>query len=200
MKKSLRLNKDLRTNILNSIMQKFDESNPKPTSELPTLKELKGILADKVHTKVYGKYNLDSVPQDLLNTSSYISIQTPNDSIEHIDFSYTPTGVSSFSHTYKVSTSKSKVEYVFTEDDTLWTEHQEARELTKVFNKEVDAYLETRSIYKGEVDQVLQGVNTTGQLLEQWPEIEEFIPESIANPSKINLPNVSVSKLNEQLK
>lgn len=117
-----------------------------------------------------------------------------------MDFSYNYTGVHSFEYTYKVSTSEAKVEYVFTEDDPLWVEYQTAKELTKAFNKEVEEHQATRKLYSEEVDQVLQGVNTTGQLLGQWPEIEEFLPSNIANPSKINLPSVSVKKLNEQLK
>jgi hypothetical protein len=92
------------------------------------------------------------------------------------------------------------VEYVFIGDDPLWVEYQSARELTKAFNKTVEAHKETRQLYTEEVDQVLQGVNTTGQLLEQWPEILPYLPSNLNNPSNINLPSISVKKLNEQLK
>jgi len=200
MQKSLRLNKDLRASILNSIMNKYDESNPEPTSELPTLEELRGLLAENISDKVYGKYQLDNVPKELLNTDTGIKVQTPDGNVEYWNFPLIPTGKYSNNYTYKVSTSESKVEYVFTEDDPLWMEYQEARELTKTFNKEVREHQATRKLYSEEVAQVLGGHNTTGKLLDEWPEVLPYLPKNIANPSSISLPSVSVKKLNEQLK
>jgi hypothetical protein len=181
-------------------MGKYDEVNAVPTSELPTLGQLDGILADKVHNKVYGKYDLEGIPKDLLNTCNYIKIQRPDGGIKHLEFAKTTTIDGNSTYTCKVSTKESKVEYVFIGDDPLWVEYQSARELTKAFNKTVEAHKETRQLYTEEVDQVLQGVNTTGQLLEQWPEILPYLPSNLNNPSNINLPSISVKKLNEQLK
>lgn len=57
-----------------------------------------------------------------------------------------------------------------------------------------------RSMYRASVEEVVGGVNTTGQLLEVWPEVDRFLPKAIINPSNIMLPAVNVKALNEQLK
>jgi hypothetical protein len=43
----------------------------------------------------------------------------------------------------------------------------------------------------------LDTVNTTGQLLNVWPEAEQFIPSDVLDFSKINLPSVSFNDLNK---
>ena len=63
-----------------------------------------------------------------------------------------------------------------------------------------DAYKawETKRInYRKDVENVVAGVNTTGQLREVWPEVEKFLPEALNNPSSgIKLPAVSIKALN----
>ena len=54
--------------------------------------------------------------------------------------------------------------------------------------------------FKSQVRQTLDSVNTTKQLVEVWPEVEEHLPESVKDPSKIQLPSVNIQSLNEQLK
>lgn len=57
-----------------------------------------------------------------------------------------------------------------------------------------------RSEFKSEVNDILHAVNTTKQLVEAWPEIEQFIPAYLVDPSKaINLPAIPTSRLNEKL-
>lgn len=51
-----------------------------------------------------------------------------------------------------------------------------------------------------QVRQVVDAVNTTKQLLEVWPEAEQFIPEDIRDPSTITLPSVNIADLNNQVK
>ena len=52
--------------------------------------------------------------------------------------------------------------------------------------------------YMADVINVIEGVNTTGQLLEAWPECERFIPSGIVDPSAISLPaSVNISQLNK---
>ncbi|AUR87220.1 hypothetical protein HYP58_gp74 [Vibrio phage 1.097.O._10N.286.49.B3] len=57
---------------------------------------------------------------------------------------------------------------------------------------------ETKRInYRKDVENVVAGVNTTGQLREVWPEVEKFLPEALNNPSSgIKLPTVSIKALN----
>lgn len=66
------------------------------------------------------------------------------------------------------------------------------QDLVKEHNKVLRLYME-------EVSQVLQGVNTSKQLLEVWPEVEKFLPKGTVNPSSITLPAVSIANLNAAL-
>lgn len=59
------------------------------------------------------------------------------------------------------------------------------------------AWENKRNNYRKDVENVVAGVNTTGQLREVWPEVEKFLPEALNNPSKgIQLPTVSIKALN----
>lgn len=53
--------------------------------------------------------------------------------------------------------------------------------------------------YLRDVGHVLDGVNTTEQLLTVWPEAEGFLPSGIVNPSRIQLPAISIANLNAKL-
>jgi hypothetical protein len=195
MTKSLRLNKSLRDSILKSIMNKYEEANPLPESELPTSVDLKVDLAEKIHKKVYGKYSIN-IPIDMVNTSNHIKVQYPNQSVVQLYFKYDENK----GYDYKISTKQSKVEYVLSEDDPLWLDFIAIKNKIDEFNNIIKGLVKDKKSYEEGVSQVLEGVNTTGQLLEQWPEVEDYLPQNISNPSKINLPSVSVSKLNEKLK
>lgn len=46
---------------------------------------------------------------------------------------------------------------------------------------------------------LLEACNTTKQLLEVWPELEEHIPEHIVNPSTMKLPAIRVCDMKEKL-
>lgn len=58
--------------------------------------------------------------------------------------------------------------------------------------KELERYLD-------KVRQPIYGVNTTGQLLEIWPEVSKYLPQGTINPSKINLPAINIKDLNTVL-
>lgn len=57
-----------------------------------------------------------------------------------------------------------------------------------------------RKDYQDQVTMVIQGVNTTGQLLDVWPEVERFIPLGINKTENIQLPAVSTQRLNKFIK
>jgi hypothetical protein len=100
---------------------------------------------------------------------------------------------------YKISTTQSKVEYVFTEDDPLWVEYSAELEAAKLANKAYDEHHKALVKFKSEVATVLESVNTTLQLVEVWPEALPFVPQNISNPSSINLPSVNFAELNKVL-
>lgn len=188
--KSLRLNKELRTTILNSFLDKYKSSNPEP--EVGSVGKAKNEAAIKVQKKVYGKYE-GLLPDDLINKAYYVSVQLPNDSVQHWNF-----GNDQNNETISLLTTKqSKVEYVFTEDDEIYSEYKKVADVVKQQQSVYDEWEKGYKKFKSEVTQVLESVNTTGQLVEVWPESLPFIPQEISDPSKINLPSVNFAEINK---
>ena len=61
-------------------------------------------------------------------------------------------------------------------------------------------WLSSRSSFKEEVTQIVYSVNTTKQLVELWPEAEQYLPAFANDPSEgINLPALKTSRLNSAL-
>lgn len=195
--KSLRLNKELRQTILENFVSKWEGSNPEPTSELLSRKELLQALAKEISEKVYGKFweTLKDIPDEFLYKSSSVLVQWPDESIDRLYF-----GRDSENDDIRMlSTRESKVEYVISKTDKLYKSYKDNVELLKQFENELSEYKTKRNNFSRQVSQVLSSVNTTGQLIEVWPESEAFIPVDIHNPSTISLPSVSFQDLNSQL-
>lgn len=57
-------------------------------------------------------------------------------------------------------------------------------------HEEVERWRTKRNDYRTEIEAVLASVNTTKQLLEAWPEVEKYIPDAYADPSRIRLPAI----------
>ena len=63
-----------------------------------------------------------------------------------------------------------------------------------------DKFKEDVKQMKSEVNSILNSVNTTKQLVELWPAVEQYIPAYIADPDKgVNLPALLISRLDEKL-
>lgn len=57
-----------------------------------------------------------------------------------------------------------------------------------------------RDQVKDEVADTLDQFNTTGQIRESWPEMEQYLPAHIADPARVvKLPALTTSRLNERL-
>lgn len=192
--KSLRLSQGMRDNIVDNVMKKWDESNVAPEVSVSRA-SLKNTLADEIHSKVYGKYEDAGLPMDMLNTNWYIKVQFPSEEI--IDLDFTPDEGDSYK--YRISSNQSKVEYVLSDKDPLYKKYKKGLEKYKSEKKVYDEHRTSRQGYRKQVREVLDGVNTTKQLLEQWPEVEPFLPVNLSNPSNIQLPSVNISELNKQL-
>lgn len=173
--KSVRLTNDMRRTIVTSIMDQWEESNPLPV----ILTEEQ--FADAMWEETYGKLPLDKIPTRLLNRTNGIRIQPENGNYLYIGMS-TPRPVAR--HT---------TDAVIPDDHPLLLEYQAGKVVVKDWKDKFDAF-------KEEVQQIIQSVNTTKQLLEAWPEVEEHLPGYIRNPSNIKLPAIKVEHLNEALK
>lgn len=190
--KSLRLNKEMRETILNNFVDKYIKAKPAPIKPDVGGEQLKSKAARKVQQKLYGKYE-DVIPKDMQYTAYYIKVQLPNESIADWEFGFDEND----NRIYSLSTKENKVEYVFTESDPIWVEYQKELVVVKEYSKLKDEYDKELRKFKAEVKQVLDSVNTTGQLVEVWPEAAPFVPQEISNPSSINLPAVNFAELNK---
>lgn len=191
--KSMRLTQQMRQNIVNNFLAKRDEKQPKPEGG-NSVEQLKAELAEGIWKKVYGGINLSNVPDDMLCTNNSVRIQWPNGSVDWLYY-LDDKG----SDIRKPSTSKSKVEYIITEDCELYVEYKSNLEEAKAKRKVVEDWKKERESFADQVRQVVDAVNTTKQLLEVWPECESFIPSDIRDPSSITLPSVNLAELSKQV-
>lgn len=196
--KSLRLTVSLRDSIQESIMNSWKVANPEPEAEFKSLEKLRANLAFDCYNEVYGDIDFSVLPKEFINTESYIKVQLPNGDIEHFCFIiWDDKGVSS--REYLPSSKTSKVELVLNKEEGPYARFKKAKEERKAALIPREERRAKLADFSHKVRQVLDSVNTTKQLVEAWPEIEEHLPSSIANPSKIQLPAVSIDSLNSQL-
>lgn len=187
MKKSIRLNKEIRNRILCSIMDKYDKKNPLPLQ--PASEHT--WLAEEVHNRLYGHLGdkLAGIPKELLNITGHMRIKVNGTSLG-ITFPEDEEGntiLRAAPDFYVQATEKEEAKFI---------------EVTKSLRKErleFDKAVLERLNYSDEVMDVLSSVNTTGQLKELWPEVEEYIPSTLRDPSSIQLPAISVASLNKAL-
>lgn len=72
---------------------------------------------------------------------------------------------------------------------------QEETEVRRKFN----IWSKERNQLRKEVMDTLEQFNTSKQLKEGWPEVEGYLPPHMADMSVINLPAISINRLNERL-
>lgn len=72
---------------------------------------------------------------------------------------------------------------------------QEEKEVRRMFN----IWSKERNQLRKEIMDTLEQFNTSKQLIEGWPEVEGYMPPLMTDMSVINLPAVSINRLNERL-
>ena len=208
--KSIRLNKQLRQDILDNIMNSYDAANPAP--ERPVMK--KGTSIDELVKKAFftkykkvieefsnlSKEALEHV--DLVSAHNSISYQTENGYWESIYL--TKEDLEGIKIPYGLRRNC----FINLEDPAQRTSAMsKAIEAKKKFEKTTlkeykqvaKDYDLSRRNYASQIRTVLDGVNTSNQLLEVWPEVSEYLPTGVLEPSKIQLPSVNIATLNSAL-
>ena len=161
-----------------------------------SLDVIKSAMANELFKVAFGKVDVSGIDSCFLNKSSYIQCLSPNGNMLSFSYGYD----SGDCQINKLSSMKSGVEVTVKGDEGYWKTYCEQVDFWK---KEQDIHKQWSALkvtFRSEVAQVLDGVNTTAQLLEQWPESEPFLPAQLNNPSSINLPAISISTLTNQLK
>lgn len=206
--KSIRLNTEIRESILNNIATAYDKANPKPELTIDT----NGILEKAVRAH-YMKQSLElrnlieanPILKDAIYTNSYINYKTPTGSWGSVYlWDTTDNSAEEVRVISKFNTTRdfSNTEYL-AKNPSLKKAAEEFTSLQKAARKEreaVSTWERERSKYLDEIMQVLKGVNTTKQLIEQWEEVKQYIPQAYFNPSKIALPAINTEALNAKLK
>lgn len=199
--KSITLNSEIRQAILDNIATAYDKANPKPELTIDT----KGILEKAVRTH-YLKQSLalrklveeNSELQGAVHTYHKLDYKSPTGSWGAVH----PEEGETFYHKYAYTTRDfSNPEYL-AKNPSLKKAAEEFTSLQKAARLERQAlsnWENERTKYLDEIMQVLKGVRTTKQLIEQWEEVKEYIPQAYFNPSKIALPAINTAALNSKL-
>lgn len=188
--KSIRLTKDTRMAILNSMCEGFTENYFKKTvyKDLEAMKTAKRYAEEsalkKLWFETYGRHQevLSKLPT-FLHSSKAFKVMSHTGYTKELPAQGFP------------GKNTPGVDVVL-DDDVFEAAFKESRDIQKemeTFNKELNAF-------KREVNEVLQSVNTTKQLLEIWPSAEAYIPAHIQDPDKgMRLPALHISRLEERL-
>ena len=224
--KSIRLNKTIRETIVNNIRAAWIEANPAPVNPQDPA-DILYKAAEQCHlqdpkVKAALKFAKTEAGKAVVAMSTSLSFRLPDGEYTYMYAVTSPeTGevlvnnARNFANNHKDT--KHLKKYVsafgsvtcdFHNEDFL-KDNPTAAQAVKEFNKARKenhklrkAHSEwelKRDNYMEQVTQVVGGVNTTGQLIEQWEEVAQFIPEGYRNPSRIQLPAVSVASLNAGL-
>ena len=201
--KSIRLNKNLREEIISNIEQAYVINSPAP--KYSTNSELKAdfiqVIQDEYLKQVaiiVTKAKSVGIDPGLLQTTNYLTVFTDatntfcnsyfRDNMEEPQIRIS-TGafikLDQLEDYPLIAKAYAKYKRAIKNERSAQTKHRE--------------WERSKNNYMSDVRNAIAGVNTTAQLLEQWPEVEKFIPETIVNPSKILLPVVSIAQLNKKL-
>lgn len=183
---SVKLTNALRSVIWNNIRHK--QLDPKRVELEKSLE----LIGDEIYNAVVGDKVLklmESIPDMYFIRSNYIYVQNVAAKFIHIQMSKSRVippkchhGKPVF-HTEMADPKKAEEAFV---------RYMKKREMITAHDRDV-------SIYKDEAMRIMCSVNTVKPLLQVWPEVEEFLPDSTKNVDNAQLPMVQVTKLNEQL-
>ncbi len=197
--KSFRLTNDIREQILNSIVCEAKDANVRTkleetwgVTDWNTLLDLRNKF--KEHSgevfweMAYGGIDFSNVPHGLLNPHRGLKVCVERDSDHFMVFQMDKESCyPCLKGAVDLLVSREKYDEVL----------QEFNYLSGVISDVADLACEL----SGEAQVVLDSVNTSGQLIELWPAVEQFIPAHLADPQKgINLPALTISRLEDKIR
>lgn len=193
--KSVRLNKENRNQIIANILKKREEVYFKGTAfknSLDVAKKLEEedlVAGNLIWDKLFGVLPDKTLLSLLKNNGSSIYFTVGNVSTAKTAFVDKTTGRFG-SAGYRTVISGNVTEAYYR---ACYKKYNKLVALRK--GNEEEAYK-----MKEEITSVIFSINTTAQLVEIWPEVEAFLPEYIANPSKgISLPALVTTSMNKKL-
>lgn len=179
--KSVKLNKTIKEDIINSMMSAWESNNP---CKFDINKE-EEKLGDLIWKRYYKQYNLEDIPKSMLRLDNTVVICINTNNYNYNMSKQMPVKKSNHWSQIPCKVFESKPAFI-----------KEFEEKQKVHYK----WASDKDTFKEEIEQIVNSVNTTKQLVELWPEAEQYIPPYANDPSKgITLPALKTSRLNELL-
>lgn len=181
--KSIRLSGAIRTNICASMLAAWEKNNVSPRNP----KEIEHQVATELWLNSHAniKIALKKIPEQMLRWSEHVKVQ-----------------VSGVVKCYDLPEKRpypwrdqynSSILAILDQPTDLMDLLENARTAKEDWDK-------LRSDFREEIKTILDSVQTTGQLIQLWPEAEQYLPPFAADPSKgINLPALKTSRLNSLL-
>lgn len=188
--KSIRLNKQIRTEIVRNIIKAWEVENPKPECvKAPSKQMLLGVAYKEWRDSI----GLDAkiklgLPTEILHTTSYVNLIVVN--AEGKEIMYEGLHFRNEEERCERRIFKKSGALKLTTDSPAYVEWKKQHDLFIRQNEEFKKWDVKRADKALEIHAVLDSVNTTKQLLEVWPEIERFMPNGYVDPSKVQLPSI----------
>ena len=199
--KSIRLNKNLRCEIESNIEQAYVLNSPAPTVTVPldALSAKLEALYRKRAMIILRKAEAAGL-HEYMDTRNSFLVGFFENNVHRI---YFQDAKGNNEHLINLSQNG----YFCTEQATnndqeicnIYAQYRADKKASRPSKLAYSAWEKDKLNYMEDIKNVLLGVNTTGQLLEVWPECGAYLPAGIMNPSSINLPSVSISQLNKKL-
>lgn len=179
--KSIRLNTSIRYNIISAMMKKWEETNPCPYDT--------GAMGNKIALDIwnsnFGKLPIKKIPELFFKHSYGVKVQV-GETVKTFTLAESKP-------VPWISNSNTAIIEIFDQPTPAMIKLADARQKVSEWNQE-------KSSFREEITLIIEGFNTTKQLVETWPEAEQYLPPFAADPSKgINLPALVTSRLNEKL-
>ncbi len=182
--RSIKLTAGIRDEILLNVMQVFDAKNP-------------DIEVTPEATALYDRW------MDTYYSSQYKPmVELVKHSPEGAVFVKKTTSIYSISSKGRETVFRVKIHERPTSGDSKGIkigkreeEWKEVKEFYKVLNKKTERQALRRKTFK-QSQNLLAAVNTTKQLLEQWPEVEKYVTPYLSGNSENTLPSVSAAEVN----
>lgn len=189
--KSIRLNKSIRDSIVSNILKSWDAANPSPKV---VTKPNKNALVDALYQDWRKENNIDTLLScgmklDYVNqtNSVYLSV-VDEDTNNTIIYDYV----------YFRDSKGDKQLRIFKKSGSLQCDNThpiylEWKAQLDQYTKETEVFKKhqaKRADYATDIRAVLDSVNTTKQLVEAWPEVEQYIPTTFRDPSSVQLPAI----------
>lgn len=204
--KSIRLNGSLRAEIASNIEQAYEIATPAPkyASKSTLLSVFKAVVETEYHKQVTAlKSKLTEAGVDIALVRTSCEVDVYSDKNNHFTRVLLTNEEGGREYLPKLKVSGAFIQLDMLDDYPLIAEayatYKKSIKAGRAGQALFREWETSKRNYMSDVRNVIAGVNTTGQLLEQWEEVRKFLPDGIVNPSRIALPAVSIAQLNKKI-